>query len=644
MKKSKVLLIITLLLFTVNSGFSEEKKEMIVLFDTSVSVLPYYDFLSGRLINDLVKEHLNEGDSFHMLSFDDEPHFEFSMAMKGTSEEDRIISYTSLLQPMGQHTDFISALNFLYRFTQDLPLNTSKKILILSDGIHDPPPSSPLYGKDQDYINNEISNITGKIYREGWDIHLLKLPVDGKDISSISTSLTTKGTEDEGIGISNAQKTSGDLIENSVQSDAGTVDNSTPTENDNSNYMNLLAEELNTPAVQLLEENSDVSNIIMGNVKLSLLQPADAVGYKFVIKGLLKNFGEQKTVAGIKEILWNGNNILTESIPISLKSGEESSIKIPVRIPENIEEGPLPLSLKFIYTEGSDITPSSFNMEIVLVKNESPYTGNIPLKLILGIVAIIVFVILVIIFIRKRIETPTTHKTIDHSVRSGSYSRQDSELNGVVNADNSETTEALSAFANNSINAKTDTALLLSGKSGQSDSDSTELSVKKSSNLMDARTDSVHSSTHVPQKKAKTPKGSSAQVKINEKEAHLALEMHVVGQNPYKWTRNINVLKAGDTLIIGNRHEPFSIFIIDFPKGSAEISFDGKKYTFTPLKHELFPELTAPMSDCLDQYIKVVSETGKQTSIIFRKWTPPLLQINRILHLIDEPGMPDFRY
>ena len=112
MKKSFLVFLIVIFLLSAQIYSAEEKKDMVVLFDTSVSVLPIFDILGGHLIHDLVTEHLKEGDNFHLLSFDAEPHLEFSLTIKGRNEEDEIISYISLLKPMGQYTDLIFRFKF----------------------------------------------------------------------------------------------------------------------------------------------------------------------------------------------------------------------------------------------------------------------------------------------------------------------------------------------------------------------------------------------------------------------------------------------------------------------------------------------------------------------------------------------------
>jgi len=254
----------------------------------------------------------------------------------------------------------------------------------------------------------------------------------------------------------------------------------------------------------------------MGNVDLTIFKPDSKVGYGFNIEGLIKNFGEQNTIAGIKEILWNNHNILTDKVSVRLKPNQESKIKFPVQIPSNIEEGPILLDLNFIFTEGSNITPHNFKMEIILFNDDNPYTMNIPLKLIIGIIAIIVFVILVIIFIRRKIEGPAIHKSNskEHTDVLTSYSDVDS------NNDSDEVSDS-SRGKKTSSNSKESTG----SKSGslskdKTSSNSTELIRKTPNGFAAAASEtnkSVSKANSVKQQDKKLPKNSSSKVKIDDK-------------------------------------------------------------------------------------------------------------------------------
>ncbi len=604
MKKSLILLLV-LLISQYHLTAAEEKKEMIVLFDTSVSVLPVYDYFSGYLIQDLTQEHLDNGDLFHLLSFADEPVFEFSQPMLGNEEENRIISYVSVLKPMGQYTDLITALNYLYRFTSDLSLGTKKKILILTDGIHDPPPSSPLYGKDQAFVESSLKDITEKIYRQGWDLRLLQIPTD--------------------------------------------------LQNADNSFIELLTSELGTPAVQFTDEQSHFSNRVMGNPKMIVPESLGDVGYIFKIPIKIINYSTTVQIINLKEILWNDRNILKGKASIEVAPEEEGEFEATVRLPSEIELGEYTLDLDFIFSEGTDVSPDSAKLSINLLEENHRYENSRLIFLFSGI-GLLILIILIIIFIRKKVEEPVTHSV-------GKKDKDDTEpsihiTNPSADRSNDSTGANFSSsdsFSKNETKADLVNSQLKSVKK----SDSRYTNTKPGSEYHHGGKNQVSPSqtSEIEEKENNFKKVDSTKtarkiysnqtahhINIRKDESHLAVEMYVMGQNPFKENRNISIIKEGHSLQIGSKNESYSIFIINIPGNIGKISYDGKNYTFTPLKIEYFPELKSELKNCLDKYIKVVDSSGRQTRIMFRKWTSPLEKINRIMHMVDKPGIPDFRY
>ena len=221
-----------------------EKLEMIVLMDTSISTLPIYDFLEGYLVRGILEGHLKPGDSFHLLSFSNTPDIEISREIREEKDKENIIKYIDILQPMGKYTDLIMALKYLYTFTMDLPLNNKKSILILTDGIHDPPPGSPYFFDDKQLINSELEKISQLIRRQGWDVHLLEIPGKYREETSVKTS-----------------------------------------------YLSMLSENLGIPFNKYDEEKKDnISNIALGVPSIEFPEHLGEVGYRFKAPFKIVNF------------------------------------------------------------------------------------------------------------------------------------------------------------------------------------------------------------------------------------------------------------------------------------------------------------------------------------------------------------------
>ena len=124
----KCLVVLFLIVMSVSYVMSDQI-ENIVLLDTSESMFPYYSGTIEYLIEDIVKQQLQSGDSFHLLSFNDFPEYEISRTIRGEVEIRAVLNRILLLQPVGKYTDLISAFSFLYEYVENLPLNSIKKLI-----------------------------------------------------------------------------------------------------------------------------------------------------------------------------------------------------------------------------------------------------------------------------------------------------------------------------------------------------------------------------------------------------------------------------------------------------------------------------------------------------------------------------------
>jgi hypothetical protein len=113
----------------------------------------------------------------------------------------------------------------------------------------------------------------------------------------------------------------------------------------------------------------------------------------------------------------------------------------------------------------------------------------------------------------------------------------------------------------------------------------------------------------------------------------------VAEQNPHIGLRNVKALSAGGSKSVGGGGSDFLVFLVNVPRRSAELHFDGEKLTFVPLRPELFPELSGPVEDCLGVDIPMISRSGYPLTLRFTAYEKPADAINRLLHCIDFTGL-----
>ncbi len=103
--------------------------------------------------------------------------------------------------------------------------------------------------------------------------------------------------------------------------------------------------------------------------------------------------------------------------------------------------------------------------------------------------------------------------------------------------------------------------------------------------------------------------------------------------------RNVQSLSAGGQKSIGGGGSDFLMFLVNVPRRSAELHFDGEKLAFVPLRPELFPELKGNVEDCLGVEIPMISRSGYPLKLRFVAYEKPADKINRLLHCIDTIGI-----
>jgi Mg-chelatase subunit ChlD len=152
-----------------------ENIDLVVMVDTSESMFPYFDDLMNYLVQDLLTAKLHRGDTFHLLSFSSVPEVEISLEVNSEEAAQRAIGRILLLHALGRYTDLVSALQFLHKYTKELPETNPKQIILITDGVNDPPPDSPNRGSPEK-VRAAVLEAAQAMKKEGWTFNILKVP------------------------------------------------------------------------------------------------------------------------------------------------------------------------------------------------------------------------------------------------------------------------------------------------------------------------------------------------------------------------------------------------------------------------------------------------------------------------------------
>ncbi len=166
-----------LITFTLSAQTTrQETADVIVLMDTSGTVLPYYEAINKRVLQSIISKFVRIGDSFHLISFSAVPQYEMSQKINTEADLSRVVSRFMLLYQLGQSADFLSGINFAGQYMTKLPSQQEKILIVISDGIFNPPASSPYRNYTGEQVKTELAKISASIRAQGWKVYYVKLP------------------------------------------------------------------------------------------------------------------------------------------------------------------------------------------------------------------------------------------------------------------------------------------------------------------------------------------------------------------------------------------------------------------------------------------------------------------------------------
>ena len=575
-----LLILVALLAFV---SMSAEEMDMIVLLDVSESMFPYFDDTVNFLLKDIVDEHLEYGDGFHLISFSGTPEREIYRVITSTDDMEAVLARIMLLHPLGKHTDLLFALDYLYDYVLELPLSTAKNILILTDGIQDPPPGS-IYPSTTDAEREAnraaVVETATALKREGWKVRLIEFP---------------RGEE--------------------------SLD-----EEDENDLFKPMAETLDIDVVKY-HSGEEISHTATGAPSLEFPGDLGKVGSSVSVSFKVRNYRDEAVILKLEKIQSRGNNILSE--PVQLKVDKQSDGTLTTRLDlSGFEPGEYLLEIELLFSDDLRIYPRRGNLSFTLVESNLARL-RLPAIVVVIAAAAILLLIFVIIFLRRHIEH-SADKESYLLLQPGRRSTEEDDASLVLtrrsrDSDEERQQEGAPGTAPAAIESRRGgtgkVPLMTAGSSG-----ATRGKIPLSR---------ISASHHAPDWSASG--ADSEQSAILGKRP---IEFRLSGQNPYNAGRNIRWI--GDhRRTVGGAGSYFLIFLVKVPEKIAEVAIVDGALTFTPIKHEFFPGLTGPLANCINQPIALHTDHGDFT-MIFREWISPLERINRVLRLIDEPGTRNY--
>ena len=337
--------------------------DLVVMVDTSESMFPYFDDLMNYLVQDLLTAKLHRGDTFHLLSFSGSPEVEISLEVNSDEAAQRAFGRILLLHALGRYTDLVSALQFLDKYTKELPETNPKQILLITDGVHDPPPGSPNRGSPE-IVRAAILEATQAMKKEGWTVDILKVPPQPA-----------------------------------------------PGEENEKSYLPDIAQALGVPIVPYtVGDKEHVTGRTTGFPNLTFPPNLGKVGNRFNAPFKVRNWKAEPIIVQLSGIQSNGLDLLEKKVALTVPAMGEATLDAPLRLPLSFPRGDQAIRIQLLFQDDLRISPTEGTLSFT-------YTGKggIPLPrltllyvlyILIGIALIYLLVRLFLFMRKKLLEAP----------------------------------------------------------------------------------------------------------------------------------------------------------------------------------------------------------------------------------------------
>ncbi|MDX9897966.1 MAG: VWA domain-containing protein [Spirochaetia bacterium] len=619
---------------------AQERVDVVVLLDSSRSMSQYYNQVVDYVLSQTVKEYLRFGDAFHLLSFSDSTQVEIAQVLRTEKDLRSVVARLYLLYPLGKNTDLVTALKNVYRYVSDLPENSIKHIILISDGLHSPATGSQYADLDSSGVKNEIERTAARIKEHGWTMRIVRVPFDGAFTASAGSGDAERGRES-----GSTSPGSGDYLSD-VASAVGT-------------------------SIQTFDP-SDASASVVDSVDLPLIRFPSDLGvkdYAFSMAVDVSNRGSRSLSLELSRLLLeDGSDVLTNKVFAELAPGKSSRLTLKVLLPESLPEGKIMLSLEPRFADGIRVAPaiSTVSVEIKKAPLAAFFRNSALVALFIVILAIAcTLIILVVLYLRRlhrKAEEPIVEAFLDSAAPRSSALEENRHGDAAVSRSaaallaaskdtshkalgtSQETTrhEAPTTFGKTQANDTKATAASI--PAAASNADSTRGPESRASSLLEAWNTSSEPRRSLPlaETRSEIPVAKQAPVHYEPKvvrHGSTRILFRVHGQNPNIGKRNIRAMHAGGRSSVGGGSSDFLVFLLPVPRRIAHLYYDGQGATLVPARPEFFPDYDGPIEACLDKDIRILTARGKELVIRFERYEAPVDRLNKILHCIETPGL-----
>lgn len=652
--------------FAQNSA--QPNAEIVIMMDTSGMILPYYEDINNRVLAEINNKFIRKGDTVHIISFNADARYEMSQKINSEKDMSRIVSRFLLLYQLGKNSDFLTGLHYARQYTSNLSAKKDKILIIISDGIFNPPSFSPYKNYSDEQIKNEIGLLAGSIRKKGWEVYYVKLPypadaiirnLDGEEFyNSGKEAPVGRGTEDKQ---GNADKSGGEASSNSAEESQGGTAQGGSTNAQGSSDSGVgqgssSGDSLKDVSKTFKEASGASSSELSKDKKFTINDNAEnlpliyfpdngleARGNKLDFSFDVKNTSEENIELHLTHIVIdngiNINKIEVNSQSTKIKPNEKTLIRASAVLPAEYTEGNYNIIMRLEFADGKRVLPQVTETSLAVFPSSFRLLGdsNSLWFILLAILLLILAIIFIVFVVRKKDANTSFIKENEPVSYKINYTEEDKRQPVKISED--ENANRLNAF-NNASNSTASTENKKFAGTGSSMYSPNNLeriaNQRQDDEALRKRVLAASFAVKEPRGTYMKPANFFEKVEIRQNKSGMT-EIYVLNQNRNIGMRNIHVMKPGTSLTLGGgKKDNFFIFLVPFPSHLAQLRYDGKDYHLAILKPKYFPyEKSNVINNCIGKTITLVSDRGYHVYFTFREYENATEKLNNILTSIS---------